>query len=198
VIRRLTRVALALLLLALLLPALAVYLYGRIDHAREAEVIVVLGAGLERNGRPGQALTRRVLHAADLHARGLAPWLICTGGVGVGQRRSEAAACSQLLQQRGVPAPAILLEDRSRSTEENALNSAELLEARGWQRILLVSDGYHLLRARRLFERIGLPVYTSPAADPPPLFHAWYTLREVLALYWTGLEELWRLVTPAR
>ena len=84
----------------------------------------------------------------------------------------------------------ILLEEVSRSTEENARFSAALIEARGWQRVILVSDGYHLLRARLLFERFGQPVFTSPAADPPPGPWAWNTLREVAVLYWLGLRYL--------
>ena len=181
------------LLLALLLPALAVYFHGRNDQARAADVIVVLGAGLERGGRPSQALMRRAWHAAALYGRGVAEWVICSGGVGAGQRRSEAAACGELLEQSGVPAEAILLEERSRSTEENAALSGAILAERGWREVVLVSDGYHLLRARWLFERMGQPVWTSPAADPRRSWHLFYTMREVWALYWTGLRYLLNL-----
>ena len=191
--RRLARVALLLLLNALLLPAAVIHIYGRIDHAQAADVIVVLGAGLERSNRPGQALTRRAQQAATLYARGMAQWVICTGGIGAGRSRSEADACRELLQLRGVPAQAILLEDSSRSTEENALRSKALMEARGWQSAVVVSDGYHLLRARWLYSRIGQPVSTSPAADPPLAWHVPYVLREVGAFYWLGLRYLLNL-----
>ncbi len=182
-----------LVVIAILLPATVVFLYGRFDQAEAADVIVVLGAGLEPGGRPGRAMTRRVQQAATLYARGLAQGMICTGGVGAGQSRSEASVCRDLLQRRGVAAGAILLEDSSHSTEENALYSKALMEARGWQRAILVSDGYHLLRARWIFERIGLTVSTSPAADPPPTWHVGYTLREVGAFYWLGLRYLLNL-----
>ena len=180
----------ALGLLALLLPAMAVFLYGRIDRAAPADVIVVPGAGLERGGRPGPGMQRRAEQAARLYARGLAPHLVCSGGVGPGSRRSEASVCAELLQRGGVPAEAILLEEASRSTEANARNSLTLIRANGWRRVILVSDGYHLLRARWLFERIGQPVLTSPAADPPPGPLLWNTLREAAAFYWLGLRFL--------
>ena len=181
---------LALVSLAILLPALAVFLYSRVDQAAPADVIVLLGAGLEPGDRPGRSMTRRLQHVAELFHRGLAPQVICSGGTAAGRKRSEAAVCADILQQLGVPADAILLEEGSRSTEENARFSAALIEARGWQRVILVSDGYHLLRARLLFERFGRRVLTSPAADPPPGPLVWNTLREVAVLYWLGLRYL--------
>jgi hypothetical protein len=59
---------------------------------------------LERDNRPGPALTRRANHAAELWKRGLAPAIICTGGItGRENTRSEASACSELLRAAGVP-----------------------------------------------------------------------------------------------
>lgn len=188
--KSLARLFVALLLLAILLPAAAVIIYSRIDQAAPADVIVMLGAGLEPGDRPSRAMNRRIQQAADLYGRGLAPQLICSGGVGAGRNRSEAAVCGDGLQERGVPVGAILLEENSHTTEENALYSAALIAERGWQRVIVVSDGYHLLRARWLFGRLGQPVLTSPAADPPPAWHVMYVLREVGALYWLSLRFL--------
>ena len=188
--RRLARMVMVLVSLAILLPALAVFLYSRVDQAEPADVIVLLGAGLEPGDRPGRSMTRRLQQVAGLFNRGLASRIICSGGTGAGRNRSEAAVCGEILQNLGVPVEAILLEERSRSTEENARFSTALIEARGWQRVILVSDGYHLLRARLLFERFGQPVLTSPAAHPPPGPYMWNTLREVAVLYWLGLRYL--------
>lgn len=182
--------ALALVSLAILLPALAVFLYSRVDQAAPADVIVLLGAGLEPGDRPSRSMTRRVQRVAELFSLGLASQIICSGGTGAGRSRSEAAVCGEILQQLGIPAGAILLEDDSHSTEENARFSTALIKARGWQRVILVSDGYHLLRARLLFERFGQPVLTSPAAHAPPGHYLWNTLREVAVLYWLGLRYL--------
>ncbi|MCY3946855.1 MAG: YdcF family protein [Anaerolineaceae bacterium] len=184
---------LVLVSLAILLPALAVILYSRVDQAAPADVIVLLGAGLEPGDRPSRSMTRRLQQVAELFHRGLASQVICSGGTGAGRSRSEAAVCGDFLQQQGIPADAILLEEGSRSTEENARFSAALIEARGWQRVILVSDGYHLLRARLLFERFGQPVLTSPAAHPPPGPLVWNTLREVAVLYWLGLRYLFNI-----
>ena len=65
------------------------------------------------------------------------------------------------------------------------------------RRVILVSDAYHLLRARWIFEREGLTVSTSPATDPPAAWHLTQTLREVGGLYWLGLNALRDLLPAA-
>jgi uncharacterized SAM-binding protein YcdF (DUF218 family) len=138
--------------------------YGFQDRAQPADAIVVLGSRVYPGGVPGPSLTRRARHAADLYAQGLAPFVICTGGQGDETVPSEASVACGLVAEAGVPPEALLLEDRSHSTEENALYTAELLAPRGLSAVIVVSDSYHLYRANLLFTRAGLTPYTSPAA----------------------------------
>ena len=191
--RRLAVRLLVLWLVSVLLFSAAVFLYGRVDRAQTADVIVVLGAGLLRGDRPGPALIRRSAQAAELWQRGIANHILCAGGFGFNRARSEADACAQLLRDAGVPAAAITIEDRSRSTEENALYTREIMEAQGWQTAALVSDGYHLLRAHWLFDNQGIENWPSPAADPPFLNHLSSTLREVVAFHWLVFKSVLNL-----
>jgi uncharacterized SAM-binding protein YcdF (DUF218 family) len=171
----------------------SVYVYGRTDRAETADVIVVLGSGLRRDNRPGPALVRRSTQAAELYAQGFASHVICTGGYTVGRERSEADGCREVLEANGVPASAISLEARSRSTEENALYTQEIMTANGWETALLVSDGYHLLRAQWIFSDEGIAVSTSPASDPTRFSHVIATLREVVALNWQAFKTVFNL-----
>jgi uncharacterized SAM-binding protein YcdF (DUF218 family) len=166
---------------------------GRVDQAQQADVIVVLGAGLSRDGRPGYALVRRSRHAAELWHRGFADTILCTGGQAPDQNRSEANACRQVLMWRDVPASAIALEEQSRSTEENALFSRPIIEANGWENIILVSDGYHMFRAEILFRTRGIPVMLSPVSKENMQRHDSYfraVSREIIALHWQFLKDL--------
>ena len=130
--------------------------YGSVDRARPADVIIVLGGG-------EAGTTRRTLHAAALYAQGYAPYLLCSGATVPGEPISEAERCAQVAQAHGVPASALVLDEASGSTEENAINSAAILRARGWQDAVLVSDDTHLWRAHWLFESKGVRVWPSPA-----------------------------------
>ncbi len=170
----------------------AIHIAGTQDNTRPADVIIVLGAGLRRDGRPGPALTRRSLHAAELWRAGIAPAVICAGGRAESSPRSEADACRELLQRQGLPQSAIFLEDNSRSTEENALFSSQLMTARGWNSAVLVSDSYHMLRASWLFALQDVEAYASPVPATQihhPLAYFRSLLREFLAFHWQFIKE---------
>jgi uncharacterized SAM-binding protein YcdF (DUF218 family) len=190
IVRALLNVALRLLLTGLLLYPLSLALidgYGQLDRAQPADAIVVLGARVYPPARPGPALTRRTYHAVALYQRGLAPVIICSGGLGPVPPTEAEAAC-RLAASLGVPPEALLLEARSHSTEENALYTAELMAAHGWNSVIVVSDGFHLYRAGLLFAHAGLTPHPSPAqhtVGPMPLRERYARItRELAAVAW--------------
>ncbi len=192
-LRRILLIALGIWLILDCLIGITVYVYGLTDRAQPADVIVVLGGGLNRDLTPNRATTRRAQHAAELWKAGYAPMIICSGGYAEWAERSEADSCAQVLRESGVPAEAIVLEDRSRSTEENAIYSHEVMQAHGWKTALVVSDGYHLLRATWIFSSEGVTFTTSPAA-PPPLTDLLIAVpREVVALHWQVFKTIFHL-----
>jgi uncharacterized SAM-binding protein YcdF (DUF218 family) len=171
--------------------AIVIDAYGRVDRAQHADVIVVLGAGVQRDNTPSLAMRRRASHAADLWRQGYAPIIICSGGKPGFATRSEADACAELLlKEQGIPQSAVILEDKSRSTEENALFTHVVMQANGWQTAIVVSDNFHLFRAQGLFDNEGILVYASPAPDQAPAdMYIIYLLREVAALQWQLVKE---------
>ncbi len=173
--------------------ALIVFVYGLPDHAQHEDVIIVLGSGLNRDLSPNPATIRRGERGAELWKQGYAPMVICSGGFATWASRSEADGCAQVLRENGVPNDAIILEEQSRSTEENALHSHQIMQARGWKSALVVSDGYHLLRATWIFSAEGISGSTSPAAQPPLLNLLSSVLREVVALYWQVFKTILNL-----
>lgn len=171
-----------------------VFSNSRVDNAEPSDVIVVLGSGLRRDNSPGPSLYRRTSKAAELYQQGIAPNIICTGGFTAGHTRSEASACAELLIGYGVPAQAITLEERSRSTLENAAYTREIMDADGWQTAVVVSDGYHLLRAGWIFQQAGINAVTSPADTDPPAYSLLVSVaREVAALHLQALISLFNL-----
>jgi len=167
--------------------------YGQRDQARPADVIVVLGAKVYPGGRPGPALTRRTRHAVALFQRGLAARIICSGGLGENPPTEAAAACG-LAEKLGAPAAALHLEERARSTEENALYTAGMMRERAWRTAIIVSDGFHLYRAALLFRWEGIAAYPSPAqatAGPMnPVERYIRESREIAALLWFGFKTM--------
>ncbi|MBK8022098.1 MAG: YdcF family protein [Chloroflexi bacterium] len=190
-IRRLLVMALFVWAIVCVVIALMVLGYGTVSYERDVDVIIVLGAGMTRTGQPGPALTRRSEEGARLYRAGHADHVICAGGIPRYTERSEAEGCAQVLQANGVPASAIILEERSRSTEENAAYSREIMDGQGWDSALIVSDGYHLLRAHWIFAEQGITGFTVPASKPPRFIdHVSSVAREVVAVHWQVLKTV--------
>jgi uncharacterized SAM-binding protein YcdF (DUF218 family) len=146
--------------------ATAVLIWSSRDEARPAQAIVVLGAA-QYAGKPSPVLRARLDHALDLWNRHLASLLILTGGTGAGDTTSEAAVGKNYARKHGVPDSAILVENEGRTTSESMRAVAGMLEVRGLQTALLVSDPFHMLRLRILARRFGFTPYTSPTQTSP-------------------------------
>ena len=134
------------------------------------DVIVVLGGGTLSHSfpRPTEEITGagdRVLYAAHLYKKGLAPNLLLSGGnidfltAGGG---SPAQQMHNLLEMIGVPSEAMWLESSSRNTYENAFYSKQLLSEKGIDRIFLVTSAMHMPRAVKEFKEQGFEVIPLP------------------------------------
>lgn len=127
---------------------------------------MVLGSGREEadpawgSDQPSVTAIERLRYAARLHRASQLPLLI-SGGLHYGQPPSEAAMMADVLQ-RDFGVATRWREERSRTTWENALFTAELLKAQGVSRVVLVTQAAHMPRARWCFERAGLEVVAAP------------------------------------
>lgn len=147
--------------------------WGWQERAQPADVIIVLGAQVRPDGNASQSLRGRALQAAELYKRGLGRSVICTGGIG-DYAPSEAEVAANIVENDGARYirnrnprrrlyDDVIREERSHSTWENSVNAAQICHSNNWKRVIIVSDPYHLWRARRDFQRQGLTVYTSPS-----------------------------------
>lgn len=146
-------------------------------RAVTADAVVVLGAG-------GPALRRRLVHGVGVLRGSGAAYLLLSGGI-VGGALSEAAVMRALAIKLGVEAARIIVEDRSRNTFENAVYSGRIIGDRGWRRVIVVTDAYHMPRALYVFRRLGLAAVGAPVGKCAGTSRwRWYAsyLRESAAL----------------
>jgi uncharacterized SAM-binding protein YcdF (DUF218 family) len=139
---------------------------GSHDDRRKADAIVVLGAA-QYDGRPSPVFQARLDHAVDLYEAGIGRYLVVTGGKAVGDRTTEAATARAFALSRGVPASAILVEDRGRTTLESLHAVAGLLREHRLGSAVFVSDRTHMLRVLRIARDQGISAYGSPTATSP-------------------------------
>jgi uncharacterized SAM-binding protein YcdF (DUF218 family) len=164
--RRVIAAAAALVVAAWLFVVAEVVLVARHDAAAPADAIVVLGAA-QYNGHPSPVFRARLDHAAVLFRRGLAPHLLVTGGVGAGDTVSEAVAGLRYLVAERIDAAAVVAVATGRSTEPSLRAAADWIKAHGGRRVILVSDGFHMLRLCLMARRLGLVPLGSPARRSP-------------------------------
>jgi uncharacterized SAM-binding protein YcdF (DUF218 family) len=137
----------------------------------EADVILMLGGDLyDRSadfsgiGAPGPGTMERLVTAARLHRRFHIPVVLSGGRVNPSASQSVAAVAKRFLVDLGIPPSALIVEENSRDTYENAVNCRNICQARGYSRPLLLTSGYHLKRALLSFRAVGLAVTPYPCA----------------------------------
>jgi uncharacterized SAM-binding protein YcdF (DUF218 family) len=145
---------------------LLVLITSQMDQRRNADAIVVLGAA-QYNGWPSPVLRARLDHGLALYREGLAPTIVVTGGVGRGDKESEAMVARRYLLAHHVPDSAVVVQPQGRSTQASMTAVALWLAGRGRHSAILVSDPFHMFRLRLEARRTGLEAYTSPTETSP-------------------------------
>ena len=139
-------------------------------YSERAEVIVVLGGGTRtfEDPRPSSEVNEagdRLLYAAQLYRRGVAPRIVLSGGsarVTGEPGPTDAQDMANVLVDIGIPREALILEATSRNTRENALQTWSILSGQGIERIVLVTSASHMPRSVRVFRRVGFDVVPAP------------------------------------
>ncbi len=135
---------------------------SRQDQARPVDAIVVLGAA-QYDGRPSPVLEARLTTALDLYRAGYATVIVTTGSSQAGDRFTQGFAGFAYLRDQGVPEADLRIVVDGTNTFEELSATANVLRAEGLgDRVLLVSDPYHALRAREIAEEVGLQASFSP------------------------------------
>src|SRR6516164_3957338 len=144
-------IALAALLIYVAFLSLRIEQQSTRDEAQPADVILVLGAA-EYRGRPSQVLRARLDHALELYERKLAPRILTTGGAGGDPVFTEGGVGRSYLMSRGVPSEAVIVETEGESTVHSTALAAEIIRRMGLNSVIVVSDGYHVYRVKRMLQ----------------------------------------------
>lgn len=177
----------------------------------KADAIVVLGGGhydgwMRRDSvDPDELRHSRLAAGARAWLAGRAPLIILSGGSS-GRGPSEAETMAAAIAKADIPASALVLEEGSDNTGDNARLTAELLRERGMRKALLVTSTVHMPRASLLFRNAGVEVVPVPVPEgrlgsswkdrwlpsPRALWRSGRALKEYAALLAIRVEMLYR------
>ncbi|MBI5413460.1 YdcF family protein [Candidatus Peregrinibacteria bacterium] len=181
------KIAIALLVILGLLVGLWMLLFyniysaSRLDLAEKADAIAILGAA-EYAGKPSPVFKARLDHALELYKKGQASIIITTGGTYPGEKTSEGEVGEKYLEAMGVPSSKIITDKYSLTTKQNLARIADIAHEQKLEKIIIVSDPFHMYRALRVAKDLGLNVFPSPTKTSPISenfrLEFWYIARE--------------------
>jgi len=147
--------------LVFLVNILQVYSYSKQSFETKADVAVVLGAGTS-NGELSPVFRERINHSINLLKKGTVDYILLTGGIGEGEKVSDSSVGKQYALENGVTEHQILLEEESRITIRNICNAKKIMDENNLKSALIISDPYHMKRAMKMCEKIGIEALPSP------------------------------------
>ncbi len=156
---------------------------GLTDDIQPADLAVVLGNKVERNGLPSLRLQARLDRAVTLYQQDLCDYVLVSGGIGV-EGFDEAQVMKAYLTNAGIPDHHILTDSQGNNTFLTAKHTAALMDQYHLSRVIVVSQFYHLTRSRLALRRFGLQSVYSTHADYFEARDLYGLAREVIALYW--------------
>ena len=161
------------------------------DEAKPADVILVLGAA-EYRGRPSPVLRARLDHALELYNRKFASRIMTTGGAGGDPLFTEGGVGRSYLMSMGVPSDSIIVENEGETTVQSTAMAGEIMRRMALKSVIVVSDGYHIFRVKRMLQFRGLTVYGSPRTEKGSgaLHDQWNYVRQAVGYL------LWRVGMP--
>ena len=133
---------------------------GRSADRTPVDALIVLGAA-QYDGRPSPQLQARLDHAFELWNLNLASFIVVTGGKQTGDRFTEAQAAKKFFTSKGVSNDLIFEENTGTTTYESLLAVSQIATERKISRVLIVSDPFHMLRAKLIAQEVGLIAFTS-------------------------------------
>lgn len=176
-------------------------------RAAPAQAIVVFSSGVEPPSserpyaRADEETYQRTEYAAWLYHHWQSAQVLACGGRGGDRNEPFSWTMRRLLQQFGVPADKVLVEEHSRSTHENAVFAAQILRQRGITSVALVVDASSMLRATACLRKAGVRVIPAPSgfrelrSFKDEILPSWKairqnerTLHEVGGLLWYSLH----------
>jgi uncharacterized SAM-binding protein YcdF (DUF218 family) len=168
--------------LMLIVPLSFILYQGKHSTPKQSDTIIVLGCQLW-GYNPSPSLKNRLDQSLKVYNEGLAPYIIVSGGQGPDEPMTEASAMKKYLVDKGIDPEVILLEENSFNTYQNIKYSKEIMDQRGFESAIIISNDFHISRSLMIAKKFGIKASSSPAPTPSsPGLREKYIIREIPAL----------------
>ncbi len=160
-----------------LVGLIAIAADGLTDETPQSDVAIVLGNTVRPDGVPSPRLAARLDRCLELWRDGTVRAVIVSGGTGK-EGVPEATAMARYLIERGIPSQQVILDNEGVDTDATAKNAADLMRAQGYQSAIVVSQWFHIPRAKLAMSKHGIK---AGGAHPD-----WFEMRDT----YSAIREL--------
>ena len=122
---------------------------------KDVDCILVLGCKVKDNGEPSDMLADRIRRGIELYESGAAPKIIMSGDHGQADY-DEVNTMKQIAVDNGVPSIDVFMDHAGFSTYESIYRAKEIF---GVEKMIIVTQDYHLYRALYIAESFGIEAY---------------------------------------
>lgn len=147
------------------------------DSLTPPNIGLVFGAGLKAKGQPGAVLEDRIITAIKLFQDGKVGKIIMSGD-NRDVNHNEAQAMKNFALEQGLPEDAIILDHAGLNTYDSCYRVRKVF---GLNKIVLITQKYHLTRALYICNELGIDALGVPAEDRGYSKQSKYSFREYLA-----------------
>ena len=167
-----------------------VLMYVGFSHSkRSADAIVIYGNKVDYDGKPAKILKDRLNKGLALYQKKRAPLIVVSGGTGI-EGFDEAAVMKEYLIAKGVPAHAIIEDNKGNNSYLTSKNLRPIAQAKNIASVILVSNYYHILRAKLAMKKFGFDVvYSEPANNYIEWGDLYSVPREIIGYYYYLLRS---------
>ena len=143
----------------------------------DVDCILVLGCRVKENGEPSAMLYDRLKRGIELYEQGVAPKIIMSGDHGT-KEYDEVNTMKDVAVATGVPSRDVFMDHAGFSTYESVYRAKEIFKA---EKIIIVTQDYHLYRALFIAKQLGIEAYGVNADYRSYLGQSKREIREILA-----------------
>jgi vancomycin permeability regulator SanA len=172
----------ALLLIAVGLPAVWVVCDGLRDAYNHADAAFVPGYAESRDGVLAPGLIARLDRAAELYDQGVFPAIVVSGATPLNEK-DESNAMAQYLEAHQVPAGVITEDHRGEKAGDSMENLANIMKNQGFHSVLIIADYYRLTRMKVALRQEGISEFQQAHVGQWKKEDATKVLNEVAIMY---------------
>ena len=155
----------------ILLATIFLVVCGLHDGIGHADIALVLGSKVELDGVPSPRLRARLDRTVELYHAGYFPVIIASGGMGK-EGFDEAVVMRDYLVAHGIPLESVVLDSKGDTTYASARNTFEIVRRRKITSVFVVTQYFHIPRARLALKRFGVATVYSAHAH-------WFEWRDI-------------------